>query len=93
MTRNHYQAMKRIFLLILLSVALTSCSQPQHATEILRSQGFRDVQIRPWGVLTLFQCSQDDLFKTPFTANSQANAQVSGVVCSGFLKGSTIRFN
>jgi hypothetical protein len=43
--------------------------------------------------MQLFQCSEDDTFRTPFTAESSTGRQVTGVVCSGILKGATVRFD
>lgn len=82
-------ALSLLFLILL----TTACSQPQQATAILEQQGYSDVKTYGWGLFTLFQCSNDDVFKTPFSATSANGSIVNGVVCSGILKGSTVRFN
>lgn len=79
-------------LLAALSIALGGCSQPDRATQVLSSQGFTDIVIHPVGLADAFSCSEDDAFSTPFTAKGSSGAAVNGVVCSGFLKGATVRF-
>ena len=41
----------------------------------------------------LFGCSEDDTFSTKFSATNAKGERVGGAVCSGWLKGSTIRFD
>lgn len=77
----------------LLLALLAGCSRPDYATSLLEAQGYKSVQVHPWNFFTFFQCSEDDLFKTPFIATAPNGEAVSGVVCSGLLKGSTIRFD
>jgi hypothetical protein len=79
-------------LLAALSIALSGCSQPDRATQVLSSQGFKDIVIHPVGLADAFSCSEGDNFYTPFTARGPGGATVNGVVCSGFLKGATVRF-
>ena len=70
-------------------IALTGCSQPEKAVSILESQGFTNVKTHGFSV---FGCSKDDNFSTKFTAEKDGKT-VSGVVCGGILKGSTVRFD
>lgn len=79
-------------LLAALSIALSGCSQPDRATQVLSSQGFTDIVIHPVGLADAFSCSEGDAFYTPFTARGPSGTTVNGVVCSGFLKGATVRF-
>jgi hypothetical protein len=75
-----------------LSITLGGCSQPDRAIQVLSSQGFTDIVIHPVGFADAFSCSEGDYFYTPFTARGPSAATVNGVVCSGFLKGATVRF-
>lgn len=79
-------------LLLALSIALGGCSEPDRATQILSAQGFTDIVIHPVGFVDAFSCSEGDSLYTPFTAKGPSGAAVDGVVCSGFLKGATVRF-
>lgn len=79
-------------ILAALSIALGGCSQPDRAMQVLSSQGFTDIVIHPAGFADVFSCSGSDTFYTPFTAKGPSSAAVNGVVCSGFLKGATVRF-
>jgi hypothetical protein len=85
--------MKFTITLSLLLILLGGCTNPNGATTILGAQGFTDIQINPVGPGWLFRCSEDDQVRTPFTAVSPSGTEVNGVVCTGFLKGSTIRFD
>ncbi|MFA3055859.1 hypothetical protein [Acinetobacter pittii] len=76
--------------LILIFLLLSGCSSSNDATKALKANGFTDIQTHGhafWG------CSEDDTFSTKFTAKNQHGQKVNGVVCSGWLKGSTIRFD
>ena len=52
--------------------------------------GFTDIKIEGY---SFTGCSQDDVYHTEFIATGQSGNKVKGVVCGGWLKGSTIRFN
>lgn len=60
------------------------------ATKTLRQNGYTNVQTHGYG---FFECSQNDKFATKFSATSPSGYYVTGTVCSGFFKGSTIRFD
>ena len=80
--------MKRI--LILLAVAtIVGCTDSRGAYKALDQAGFTKIQT---GGYAVFGCGQDDDYATKFTAVNPKGYQVSGVVCGGFLKGSTIRY-
>lgn len=69
---------------------LTSCADGNKASRILEEQGYNSIRItgyRFWG------CSEDDNFVTGFEAKTSTSKTVTGVVCGGFLKGSTIRLD
>jgi len=79
---------KQTLVLILLAAALSGCSSATDATKALQGAGYTDIKTDGYSV---FGCGQDDSFKTKFTAKGPTGVQVSGVVCSGWFKGSTIR--
>lgn len=77
---------KTILLAALLMVA--GCSAPDTATKALVGAGYKDVEITGW---KMFGCSDSDNYTTGFNATGPSGVRVSGVVCSGWLKGATIR--
>lgn len=52
--------------------------------------GMTDVAITGYRI---FGCGEEDIFHTGFEATNSNGNRVSGVVCSGFLKGATVRFD
>jgi hypothetical protein len=81
--------MKITIPLLLICLLLSACSAPDDAHRILDEQGYTNIQI---GGYVFMMCSVDDLFSTYFTATNAIGRQVTGAVCSGLAKGSTIRF-
>lgn len=85
--------MKISNLLIVMGIAgialnFVGCTRPDEARKVLGQAGYTD--IKPGGYC-VFCCSKDDTFHTEFTAKGPTGQPVSGVVCSGWMKGSTIR--
>ena len=80
--------MKQQILVITLAMALTACSRPEEATRALTGAGYTQISITGY---RFFGCAEQDGWRTGFKATGAAGHQVSGVVCSGFLKGATIR--
>lgn len=80
-----YTLLGSLFAVMLLS----GCTAPQDARDALEAQGFTEVST---GGYAFFGCGNDDAFHTEFTAKNAAGKRVSGVVCSGWFKGATIRF-
>ena len=83
--------MKKIFAMSLLVAVIalgTGCTSSNEAERVLAANGYTDVQITGYA---MFSCSEDDQFKTGFKATAPSGQKVSGAVCSGFLKGATIR--
>lgn len=78
-----------VLVAIFMMFTLTACDNPQEARRTLVNAGFKDIQA---GGYDLFACGKDDFFSTRFTATNPSGVKVNGVVCSGFFKGSTIRF-
>ena len=83
---------KKLSVIAVCSLLLTSCTQPERSRRVLEDQGFTDIQIQPYSLRGHFSCSNDDRFRTPFIARSQNGKIVSGVVCSGIFKAATPRF-
>ncbi len=79
--------MKKL-IIIATAIILSACSDAPTATKALESAGYTEVNVTGF---KFFGCSEDDTFHTGFIAKGVNGKQVTGVVCSGFLKGSTIR--
>lgn len=79
---------------IVAALLLAGCTRPNHATNVLRAQGFREIHITGYRV---FGCDgskgSDDGFHTGFEAIGPNGQKVSGVVCEGLLKGATVRYD
>ncbi len=71
-------------------VALSACSSESDARKALRQAGYTDVQITGYAP---FSCGKDDSFSTGFVAKGPNGQVATGVVCSAWMKGSTIRLN
>lgn len=80
--------MKQTLALLLVAIALAGCSSANDANKALKGAGYTDIQIKGYAI---FGCSEDDSFHTEFTAKGPTGQPVEGVVCSGWLKGGTIR--
>lgn len=75
-------------LMIIAAIILSGCSASDTATKALEGAGYSEVNITGY---KFFGCSEDDTFHTGFIAKGVNGKQVTGVVCSGLLKGATIR--
>lgn len=69
------------------AIALAACSDPETAKRAAEDMGLTDVQTTGYD---FFACGKDDLYSTGFTAK-RGDRVVHGVVCSGILKGATVR--
>lgn len=67
---------------------LSACTNGDGATKALEGAGYTDIKITGY---KFFGCGNDDTFHTGFNATGVNGKQVSGVVCGGLMKGSTIR--
>ena len=65
-------------------------TDPAGATKTLEDAGYTNVKAQGY---SWFGCGKGDLYHTEFKANNVNGKQVSGVVCKGVFKGSTIRFD
>jgi hypothetical protein len=83
--------MKILLSLSFLALLLISCADPnQVAFSALENEEYSNIQLTGFG---WFSCSNDDVFRTRFTATNSKGRKVTGTVCSGILKGATIRYD
>lgn len=76
---------------IAVGMLLSACTDKDGATRALREAGLTPVQVGGHG---WFACDgKSDTFATRFTAINAQGATVTGTVCSGWLKGKTIRYD
>lgn len=79
-------------LLLVLSFAFLGCTSSNDfdkGKRQLEMQGYTDVQKTGYNA---FCCSDKDSFSTGFKCKDKAGSTVKGCICSGVLKGITIRF-
>lgn len=71
--------------------SLSACTDEKGATEALLDAGYHPIEV---GGYSFFGGADDDVFKTRFKAYSPDSSRiVEGVVCRGWIKGSTIRMD
>ena len=63
-------------------------SAQNDSLELIKADGVQEAQMTGWA---FFGCSNSDTFSYGFRGLKNG-ARVEGVVCSGFLKGATIRY-
>jgi len=80
--------LRLLALLVVVAVTSTACTDADGARKALIGAGYSDIQI---GEYAAFGCGRGDDYATKFTAKGPTGVVVTGVVCSGVLKGSTIR--
>ncbi len=73
----------------LLAIILGACSDAPNTTRILSDQGYTNIKTTGYSI---FSCGKEDSFSTGFEATSPSGKRVKGVVCSGWMKGGTVRF-
>ena len=76
-------------MLITSLIVFSGCTSQKDAKKALESQGFSDIKYTGY---SFFECSKEDTFHTGFEAKNSNGDIVKGTVCSGILKGATIRF-
>lgn len=64
-------------------------ADPDKALSVLKAQGYSDIEIIGYNFL---ECSEDDIYRTGFTATAPNGSKVQGTVCGGIPKGSTVRY-
>ena len=85
--------MKKIAIVAALAAIalLASCTvDPGKATRALEAQGITQIRL---GGYSVFGCSKGDNFSSKFTGLGANGKPVSGVVCSGWMKGTTVRYD
>jgi hypothetical protein len=81
--------MKKLLLLALI-VTLSGCTAARSSKRALEAAGYTNIEMKGYA---FFGCDDNDRFHDKFTATGPTGVQVSGVVCSGWFKGSTIRLD
>lgn len=81
--------MKKILVVIGCVFTLAACSDAPTAERILAQNGYKNIKTTGY---SMFSCADSDAFATGFVATSPNGTKVRGVVCSGWMKGGTIRF-
>ncbi|GAA5562154.1 hypothetical protein Asch02_03673 [Acinetobacter schindleri] len=82
--------MTKFLTVIFISLVFIGCSSSNDAINALKANGFTDIQTDGHA---FFACSKDDTISTKFTAKNKDGQKVKGAVCSGWLKGATIRYD
>lgn len=81
----------RLSLVLGAALMLASCGvDPRSASRALEAQGMTDVQIEGY---SWFGCDKNDTFASNFSAKGTNGAAVTGSVCQGLFKGTTVRFD
>lgn len=78
------------FVIMAFALVLAGCTNQDRALRVLESSGYTEIRFNGYG---WFACGKDDTFATAFYATSVNGTRVSGTVCSGLLKGNTIRLD
>lgn len=78
--------MKKFTALIFTSILLSSCSTGV-ATDALQKAGYTNIHITTY---RLFVCANNESYHTGFVANDSTGKQITGTVCSDFLKKTSI---
>lgn len=76
--------------MVLILGLLSGCTDASTAKRVLHQQGYTDVVITGYRP---FVGSDGDTYVTGFEATAPNGSRVTGAVCSGLLKGATIRFD
>ena len=80
--------LKVIVMGVAVMLGLSACSDGPAATKALQGAGYTDIHTTGYA---FFGCDEKDTFHTGFIAKGPTGQHVEGVVCSGWLKGATIR--
>ena len=81
----------KLILLNLLAILLCSCGvNVNKGKQVLESMGYTNIKI---GGYSWFGCDKNDDFASNFTATGVNGKPVSGVLCSGVFKSTTVRLD
>ena len=72
------------------ALILSACTDAPKAERVLRQNGYTNIEITGYRA---FMGGEEDTCVTGFKAKSPTGQIVTGAVCSGFMKGATIRFD
>ena len=81
--------MKNIIAVVIVCIILAGCTDPDRAQKVLEDNGYTNIHT---GGYSMFGFGRGDTYATEFESKTPAGKPVNGVVCSAWLKGSTIRF-
>lgn len=79
----------KYILAICAALTLSACTDNNTARRALSNLGFTQIQTTGYA---FFGCGESAQFSTGFIAVSPTGQTVKGVVCSGWLRGATVRF-
>lgn len=82
--------MKNLLILTAAILLLAACTRAEDVQSYANEQDWKSCTVTGY---RWFGCSKDDLYHTGFTAITKSGKQVSGVICSGWLKGATMRLD
>lgn len=82
--------MSKWLLIGVLALTAIGCTDEHGARRVLEAEGYTQITMTGYDFLG---CGKDDNFATGFAATNVNQKRVTGVVCSGLLKGYTIRFH
>lgn len=82
--------MKTLLPLLFWMVLLSGCTRPQSAHKTLERMGYKEIDTTGY---RFFACGEDYWFHTGFVAVALNGERVTGTVCSGLLKGSTVKLD
>ena len=82
--------MKLTLLAVITAMLFTGCTSQSDAERALKAEGYENIQMTGYNILS---CSEDDFYRTGFSAVNHKGRVVTGTVCSGLLfKSATIRY-
>ncbi len=79
--------------LMLALVCLPGCYAPDAAQTALADAGYTQVAVSRAPLLAFSKCSSGDDYEAWFTGTGPTGRAVSGAVCAGWFKGSTVRLD
>ena len=86
--------MKKFVLISFIAItalsALSACTDADKATRVLHGMGYKNVEVTGY---RFFACGDDYTFHTGFKAKGADGSDVTGTVCSGVLKGSSVKID
>jgi hypothetical protein len=83
--------MKKLFAVLAIGLACTACTDPVTAQRALDNMGFTEIETQ--GRAFFSGCGESDNYATRFKARNPNGKIVTGVVCNGWFKGATVRFD